>query len=136
MSQQSRFLRPLSPEGPYRFNPHRALSPRVLAAPSFLRMLHNEVALSEAETQSFRKCLDQLTLLYPEVKTGYMERKIMLRECFIIDTIWSHTPHAPDIFVVTGPGDVGFFGIGFQYGQTGDEALFDKLTPISLPFLN
>ena len=60
----------------------------------------------------------------------------MFYHCFNIDTIWSHTPFAPDIFVVTGPEDMGFVGIGYQYGKTGDEKLFDRLTEMPLPYLN
>lgn len=133
MSQDRNSVKPVSCDGPYRHNPNRAMPPRVLAAPWFHAYLTGRKPLPADSEEAFRDCLDRMAALYPVVASGFMEGGHAFGGGFWLHTIWSHRPSIPDVVIVKGPGDVGYFALPYLYEQSRDETLLTDLTPIPLP---
>lgn len=133
----SRILyRPLSEKGAYRFNPNRALPPRILAAPRFFAMVTGKIPVPSEYQGSFEECLKKIESLYPVVQTEFMEGGHLIGGGFWIHTIWSSNPLIPDVIVVKGTGDTGHFSLAYQYEQTRNESLLKDFQPIDFPRLN
>ena len=124
------FFTPLSKDGPYRYNPHRAKPPRVYAAPRFFAMLSDKTG---TPCEGIQECLDKLRACYPVVTSGFMEGGQGIRGGFFIHTIWANQPCTADVIFVKGPGDSGYLGLPLLYEQARDESLLEDL--ISLDFL-
>jgi hypothetical protein len=136
MSRDRNFFTSPSNEGPYRYNPTRAIPPRILAAPRFHAMLCSKIPIPDESKYGFRECLKKLGDLYPIVNSGAMEGGYLLDGGFWIHTIWSDNPRVADVIIVKARSDTGYFGLPYQFAQTRDEYLLADLILIELPYLS